>query len=189
MTGRDQSQCCNGESHSEKICESMLPNWVICKWVMINENQPLGFAIYLDCMHFKNVVPYIIICFESESCACPRYGMILGIEVHSKFVVEFSWHDWLQGRFSPQCWRRVPLLTSLCSKCVCQLRPHFWCLEDMKKFRVISCATSYALEINVESGVLMADRFKCNRLVIERFRVRCYRCACFSNLILCSENG
>lgn len=151
---------------------------------MINENQPAGVAFYLNCMHLKKKksrslhhqsehsdpgLPAHRLCFGSESCACPRYGMILGIEVHSEFVVEFSWRDWLQGRFSPQCWRRVPLLTSLCSKCVCQLRPQFWCLEDMNKFLVISCATSYALEINVEPGVFMADRFKCNRLVVERF--------------------
>lgn len=47
------------------------------------------------------------------------------------------------GRFSPQCWRRVPLLTGFCSKCVCQLRPQFWCLEDMNKFLLISYVTSY----------------------------------------------
>lgn len=48
------------------------------------------------------------------------------------------------GRFSPQCWRRVPLLTGFCSKCVCQLRPQFWCLEDINKFLLISCVTGYA---------------------------------------------
>lgn len=54
---------------------------------MINENQPLGFAVYLYYMHFENINPYIIshvgskhsdpglprhrVCFEFESCACP----------------------------------------------------------------------------------------------------------------------
>ena len=95
--------------------------------------------------------------------------MILGREVHSEFVVEFSWHVLT----SPQCWHRDPLLASFCSKCVCQLRPQLWCLEDMSKFLLISYVMSYAF--GRRSGiwrVFMGDCFEsAATLVFKRFRI------------------
>lgn len=54
----------------------MSANCLSCKKGTINENQPLGFPFYFAFIYF-----------------------ILGIEVHSEFVVEFSWHHRLQEDF------------------------------------------------------------------------------------------
>lgn len=98
---------------------------------------------------------------------------ILGIEVHSEFVVEFSWHGWLQEDFHLNVGEEY-LLIGFCSQCVCQLRPQFLCLEDMNKFLLISYVSSYAFGNRSEIWhfLLVLVREAPGFLFILRFRIK-----------------
>lgn len=56
---------------------------------MINENRPVGFVFYLNCMHFKNVGPYIISQnILIQACLDTAYVLNL-IRVHAHDTVWF----------------------------------------------------------------------------------------------------
>lgn len=89
-----------------KSDQSLLPNWVICAWVVTNKTTITGVFFHSFVLaKFTKHQPLRHLCrVGSEErvlspCACPPRWRILGIEVHSEFVVEFSWHDRLRGRF------------------------------------------------------------------------------------------
>ncbi len=84
--------------------------------------------------------------------------MILGIEVHSEFVVEFSWHEWLQEDFHLNV--GAAYLFSPASV------PNVFASWDHSSdvWRIWTNSFSYLmlrvmlLEIGVESGVLIASK-------------------------------
>lgn len=70
-----------------------------------------------------------------------------------------------------------------CSRCVCQLRPQLWCLEDMNTLMPISCVVSHTFG----NGIVcfgMVRRFE-NALVSPiKVKFGTERCACFSHFLI-----
>lgn len=108
FTRRCQTQCCSGPRLvlslalnliPSKSDQSLLPNWAICTGgchQLKKKNQWLYLLIIYRLHLEAAILTSSVVLIPS---ACPPCWRILGIEVHPEFAVEFSWHEWLWGRF------------------------------------------------------------------------------------------
>lgn len=153
-------QCCSGPRVVRSLAlnlipsksdQSLLPNWAICTWVVTNKKLSVAFSYFhLTITHISKRRSwrhmsrwFISVCLDPF--CLPTMLRNSGNRGSLRvccwiFLARATLGKIFHLKVGAECL----LLPAPWSKCVCQLRPHFWCLEDMNKFLVISCVTSCA---------------------------------------------